>query len=75
MLGMLRRGWKKADVHRLRKAYAALFFGDGTFRERIDAVARSYTGDILVAKVIDFIKSGSRPLTTAVHRPQLKMEA
>jgi UDP-N-acetylglucosamine acyltransferase len=75
VVGMLRRGWKKADVHRLRKAYAALFFGDGTFRERIEAVGRAYAEDSLVSKVINFIKSGSRPLTMAVDRPQLKTEA
>jgi UDP-N-acetylglucosamine acyltransferase len=75
VVGMLRRGWKKADVHRLRKAYAALFFGEGTFRERIEAVGRAYAEDSLVSKLINFIKSGSRPLTMAVNRPQLKTEA
>jgi hypothetical protein len=45
-----------------------MFFGAGTFRERLDQVA-AQGGDIpLVAKVIDFIRAGSRPLTTAVRR-------
>jgi UDP-N-acetylglucosamine acyltransferase len=74
VVGMLRRGWKKAEVHRLREAYAELFFGEGTFRERIEAVANSYAGDSLVTKVLEFIRSGSRPLTMAVNRPQLKMQ-
>jgi UDP-N-acetylglucosamine acyltransferase len=74
IIGMLRRGWKKAEVHRLREAYAKLFFGEGTFRERIEAVANSYAGDNLVTKVVDFIRSGSRPLTMAVYRPQLKIQ-
>jgi len=74
VIGMLRRGWKKAEVHRLRGAYAELFFGKGTFLERIETVANSYAGDRLVTQVIEFIKSGSRPLTMAVNRTLLKMQ-
>jgi UDP-N-acetylglucosamine acyltransferase len=68
VVGMRRRGSSKADIHRLRRAYQALFFGTGTFRERLDRVAAQSGDDPLVAKVIAFIRSGTRPLTMAVRR-------
>ena len=64
---MRRRGFGKADIHRLRYAYEAMFFGAGTFRERLETVAQS-VNDPLVAKVVAFIRTGSRPLTMAVRR-------
>ena len=67
IVGMRLRS-SKADIHRLRQAYEAMFFGVGTFRERLDAVAQQSGGDPLVAKVIDFIRSGARPLTMASRR-------
>jgi len=68
VVGMRRRGASNADIHRLRRAYAAMFFGGGTFRERLEVVAAASGDDPLVAKVIDFIRAGSRPLTMAVRR-------
>jgi UDP-N-acetylglucosamine acyltransferase len=68
VVGMRRRGSGKADIHRLRQAYEAMFFGRGTFRERLDEVAAKWAGDPLVDKVIAFIRAGTRPLTMAVRR-------
>jgi UDP-N-acetylglucosamine acyltransferase len=68
VVGMLRLGLSKVDIHRLRRTYETMFFGAGTFRERIDAVAAQHGSDPLVAKVIAFIRAGSRPLTMAVRR-------
>ena len=70
IVGMRRRGSSKADILRLRQAYEAMFFGAGTFRERLDAVATQSGNDSLVAKVIGFIRAGSRPLTMAIRRAQ-----
>src|SRR6476469_7988139 len=70
VVGMRRRGWTKADIHRLRKAYETMFFGAGTFRERVEEVAARSGDDPLVAGVIAFIRAGSRPLTMAVRRGQ-----
>ena len=75
IVGMRRRGSSKADIHRLRRAYEAIFFGAGTFRERLDAVAQQSGDDPLVDKVIDFIRSGSRPLTMAVRRAETSEDA
>jgi UDP-N-acetylglucosamine acyltransferase len=68
VIGMRRRGATKADVHRVRSAYQALFFGDGEFRARVDQVAAEYADDPLVGKILEFIRSGKRPLTMAVKR-------
>jgi len=75
VVGMRRRGATKADIHRLRKAYEMMFFGRGTFRERLDQVAAENGADPLVAKVIAFIHSGSRPLTMAIRRAATVEEA
>jgi UDP-N-acetylglucosamine acyltransferase len=68
VVGMRRRGWTKADIHRLRRAYDAIFFGAGTFRERLDEVAAHSGDDPLIGGVVAFIRAGSRPLTIAVRR-------
>jgi UDP-N-acetylglucosamine acyltransferase len=68
VVGMRRRGSSKADIHRLRQAYEAMFFGGSTFRQRLEEVAAHHGGDPLVAKVIAFIRSGTRPLTMAIRR-------
>jgi UDP-N-acetylglucosamine acyltransferase len=68
VIGMRRNGFAKADVHRYREAYRALFFGDGQFRDRIDRVATEYGADQHVAKMLDFIRAGKRPLTMASKR-------
>ncbi|HEU4358439.1 MAG TPA: acyl-ACP--UDP-N-acetylglucosamine O-acyltransferase [Xanthobacteraceae bacterium] len=75
VVGMRRRGATKADIHRLRKAYEMMFFGRGTFRERLDQVAADNGADPLVAKIIAFIRSGSRPLTMAIRRAATVEEA
>jgi UDP-N-acetylglucosamine acyltransferase len=74
VVGMRRRGASKADIHRLRHAYQAMFFGPGTFRERLDGVAAESGADPLVAKVIAFIRSGTRPLTMAIRRAAVDEE-
>jgi UDP-N-acetylglucosamine acyltransferase len=68
VVGMRRRGWTKADIHRLRRAYDTMFFGAGTFRERLDEVAARSGDDPLIGDVVAFIRAGSRPLTIAVRR-------
>ena len=74
VVGMRRRGVSKVDIHRLRQAYQAMFFGPGTFRERLDRVAAESGADPLVAKVIAFIRSGTRPLTMAIRRASVDEE-
>jgi UDP-N-acetylglucosamine acyltransferase len=75
VVGMRRRGLAKADIHRVRAAYQALFFGDGEFRARIDGVAAEFASDPQVGKMIDFIRAGKRPLTMAIKRAAADEEA
>jgi UDP-N-acetylglucosamine acyltransferase len=74
VVGLRRRGFEKQSIHRLREAYQFLFFGPGTFRERLDDLARRGTDDALVERVIAFIREGKRPLTMAIKRGEAAME-
>jgi UDP-N-acetylglucosamine acyltransferase len=63
VVGLRRRGVARDDIHRLRRAYRALFLGSGAFRDRLPAVEREFPGDALVGKIVAFILAGeSRPL-------------
>jgi UDP-N-acetylglucosamine acyltransferase len=68
VVGLRRQGCSKADMHMLRRAYQDMFFGEGIFRERLEQVAAQMGGHPMVAKIIAFVRSATRPLTMAVHR-------
>ena len=68
VVGMRRSGVSKTEILRVRRAYEALFFGEGEFRARLDQVEREYGGDARVRKIVDFIRAGKRPLTMAIRR-------
>jgi UDP-N-acetylglucosamine acyltransferase len=71
VVGLRRRGVTRATLHRLRKAYQSLFFGDGVFADRVDGVAGEFADDPLVQKIVVFVRAGGkRPLT----RPNVKRE-
>jgi UDP-N-acetylglucosamine acyltransferase len=62
VVGLKRRGHGRADLHRLRQCYRALFLGAGEFRDRLAAVATDHGADPLVGKIVDFLRAGgSRP--------------
>lgn len=75
VIGMRRRGFSKADIHRMRAAYQALFFGDGEFSTRLDRVAVEHGADAQVAKMIAFIRAGKRPFTMAIKRGEADEDA
>lgn len=68
VVGMRRNGVSKAEILLVRRAYEALFFGEGEFRARLDQVEREYGGDARVRKIVDFIRAGKRPLSMAIRR-------
>jgi len=74
VVGLRRKGFSKADIHRLRVAYGELFFGAGTLGARLEQVAAKYASDALVGKIVDFIRAGKRPLTTAIKRNEADEE-
>ncbi len=62
VVGLKRRGHGRADLHRLRQCYRALFLGGGEFRDRLAAVAAEHGADPLVGKIVAFLRAGgSRP--------------
>jgi UDP-N-acetylglucosamine acyltransferase len=72
MIGLQRRGVPRQQMHQLRRAYRALFFGPGRIADRIDGLEREFGDDPLVRKVIAFIRAGGkRPLM----RPRAKAES
>lgn len=58
MVGLKRRGLGRAELHRLRACFRALFMGDGTFRERLDAAAAEHGSDPFAGKIIKFLRQG-----------------
>jgi UDP-N-acetylglucosamine acyltransferase len=68
VVGLRRRGFAKADIHRLRMAYKDLFLAKGVFRDRLAQVERDYAGVPLIESVFAFIRGGKRPLSTAIRR-------
>jgi UDP-N-acetylglucosamine acyltransferase len=75
VVGMRRRGIAKADILKLRRAYEALFFGPGEFRTRLAAIEAEFGADPQVAKIIAFIRAGTRPLTMAIKRGESDEDA
>jgi UDP-N-acetylglucosamine acyltransferase len=67
VIGLQRRGCTKPEIHRLRQAYEALFFGAGTFRERLEKIEAASGNDPLTAGMLAFIRASSRPLTMPVR--------
>jgi UDP-N-acetylglucosamine acyltransferase len=67
IVGMQRRGFSREDIQELRNAYQMLFGGQGTFSERIEAVARRFAGLGPVGDVLDFIRADS---TRALCQPR-----
>ncbi len=60
VVGLTRRGATRTDLHRLRRAYRALFLADGVFADRIEAVAKDFATDPLIEKIIAFIRAGGK---------------
>jgi UDP-N-acetylglucosamine acyltransferase len=71
VVGLRRRGVTRATLHRLRKAYQSLFFGDGVFAYRVDLVATEFADDPLVQEIIAFVRAGGR---RPLMRPNVKRE-
>lgn len=63
VIGLKRRKFSRDDVHRVRRAYRALFFGGGTFAQRFEKTAEQFASDPIIGKIIGFIRDGgNRPL-------------
>jgi UDP-N-acetylglucosamine acyltransferase len=59
IVGLKRQGFKREQIHNLRKAYRMLFSEEGTLMERLEDVEKMFGEDAGVARVIEFIRSAS----------------
>lgn len=63
LVGLKRKGYGKDAVRRLLAAYRDLFEGQGTFADRLDAVATGYADLPEIMEIVAFIREdGKRPL-------------
>jgi UDP-N-acetylglucosamine acyltransferase len=60
IVGLQRRGFSRADIHGLRRAYRLLFAAEGTLMERVDDVAQEFSGQPIVDEIIAFIRAGGK---------------
>ena len=59
IVGLRRRGFSRADVTALRKAYRLLFAEEGTMGERLDDVVEMYGDNRPVMDIVEFIRGDS----------------
>jgi UDP-N-acetylglucosamine acyltransferase len=63
IVGMKRGNFSRASIHAVRGAYRMLFFGEGTFASRVDAVEARWGHDVAVSAVVAFVRQErQRPL-------------
>jgi UDP-N-acetylglucosamine acyltransferase len=63
VIGMRRRGFAKERIHAARAFYRALFFGEGQFRDRLDALEAEAPAEPAVREMLAFVRAGgARPL-------------
>jgi UDP-N-acetylglucosamine acyltransferase len=61
--GMRRRKLPRETIDAVRSAYKRLFFGTGTFAQRVDATEAELGSNAAVAQIVAFIRGGhNRPL-------------
>lgn len=56
VVGLKRRGFSRETIRELRAAYRLLFAEEGTFAERLEDVAESYSEHALVMEIVGFIR-------------------
>jgi UDP-N-acetylglucosamine acyltransferase len=59
VIGLRRRGFDKAAIHRLHIAFKALYSKQGIFAHRLEATRARFGGDPLVAEILAFIDAPS----------------
>lgn len=63
LVGLERRGFAREDINALMKMFKELFYGDGTFAQRLNEAESEHAGKTLIEDVLAFArKKNSRPL-------------
>lgn len=60
IVGLQRRGFSRADIHDLRRAYRAMFAAEGTMAERVTDVAEEFSAHPIVTEIVEFIRAGGK---------------
>lgn len=60
LIGLKRRGAKRADIHALRQAYRVLFSRDGVWAEQVAKAEAEFAGQPLVDEMLAFIRKGGK---------------
>jgi UDP-N-acetylglucosamine acyltransferase len=60
IVGLTRRGFSRAEIHDLRRAYRLMFAAEGTLLERLEDVAEEFKGHPIVVEIIEFVRAGGR---------------
>ena len=69
VVGMKRRGFGREDVKTVRACYEMLFYGPGTFAERLAEATATYAAHPAAGRLIAFIEAGEkRPVMMAAPK-------
>lgn len=60
IIGLQRRGFARADIHSLRRAYRLMFANEGTLLERVEDVATEFGDHPIVQEIVAFIRAGGK---------------
>ena len=67
IVGLQRRGFSREDIHRLRRAYRALFADEGTLQERVEDVEKEFAGNPIVKEILAFVRVGGKRALCVPH--------
>jgi UDP-N-acetylglucosamine acyltransferase len=63
LVGLERRGFAREDINALMKVYKDLFYGEGTFSDRLASAQADHAGKTLIEDVLAFTRTkNARPL-------------
>lgn len=60
IIGLQRRGFTRAQIHDLRRAYRSMFAQEGTLLERVEDVAVEFKDHPIVVEIVEFIRQGGK---------------
>jgi UDP-N-acetylglucosamine acyltransferase len=72
IIGLQRRGFSRAQIHDLRRAYRLMFAQEGTLLERVEDVAVEFKDHPIVVEIVEFIRQGGK---RSLCTPQGAVEA
>ncbi len=67
IVGLQRRGFSRADIHSLRRAYRLMFADEGTLLERVEDVAAEFKDHTIVQEIVGFIRAGGKRSVCTPH--------